>query len=390
MSITNNLKEIFELQKLDQLSNLDRAYYEVCVNNEPIETRPTGPYFTGPGMHVYDYTKDGEVYVRSRGIGYPNTSGYDPYPNTDYFIKKQKSKNLLLCIGESWTYGDSITGVKAINKQDNFRYRIEHVFACHMARILNCDYYVSAIPGDAIHLYTIQLAKAVACFKDFFHTYDNVYIVFQLTEKDRCDFLSRTPLKQMYEDSKLYIDIPHEDKFYQEKTLPEFLKEGNNTIKDFCKQAEQNYMYFLQIILKHIPVKHKVICWQNFHHWHQSYNDENIHIVKTPWMHYTNLLEGKGQNSVELPDWFNRDNITKFYKKFVMRGYFDNGLAGTIRKEVHYLTKIIQENWDPIIHNERWHNWHPHELYHFMWALYMLNDSGWIKDSENFEREIIR
>ena len=368
MNITDSLTNL-DLQRLNQLSNKDVTYNEVCVGKKPIvDAQP----------FLYNYTADADIYLASKDPNRPE----NPMPNTNYFVKKQKSKNLLLCFGESWTYGDSLTGVSAKVKQDNFRYRIEHVFACHMARILNCDYYVSAVPGDAMHNYTVDLAKTIACFKDFLYTYDNIYIVYQFTDYSRCNFIHHHPLENMYKHCKDHIDIQHEDRFFQEKPIQEFLKEGN-TIKDFCTNAEKNYMYFLQRIIKNIPVKHKVICWQNFYHWHQVYNVENIHIVSTPWMHYTNLIEGEGYKSVEMPYWMNKMAIMDFYNTYMKKGYFDKKTYKTIKNEMMYLTKIYEENWQPILDKGRWHLYHPSELYHFMWALYMLNDSGWLCDSEN-------
>ena len=102
-------------------------------------------------------------------------------------------------------------------------------------------------------------------------------------------------------------------------------------------------------------------------------------------MHYTNLIEGQGHESVELPYWINTHNIDTFVKTYMKKGYFDKKREKRIRKEIIYLTKILEENWVPILNKTRWHGYHPNELYHFMWALYMLNDSGWIKDSENFK-----
>lgn len=370
MNITDCLTNL-DLHRLNKLSYKDVEYNEICVDKKPI---------VNGQLFVYNYTADADVYLASKDPLRPE----NPIPNTNYFVKKQKSKNLLLCFGESWTYGDSLAGVSAKDKQDNFRYRIENVFACHMARILNCDYYVSAVPGDAMHNYTIELAKTIACFKDFLHTYDNIYIVYQFTDYSRCNFIYHAPLKGMYEKCKDHIDIQYEDRFFQEKPIQEFLKEGN-TIKDFCALAEKNYIYFLQRILDNLQVKHKVICWQNFYHWHQVYNVENIHIVNTPWMHYTNLIEGQGYESVEMPYWMNPYNINEFYKRYIGRGFFDAKRKKRIGKEIRYLTKIYEEKWLPIIYEQnRWHGYHPNELYHFMWALYMLNDSRWIYDSENF------
>jgi len=58
-------------------------------------------------------------------------------------------ENLLVTIGDSWTWGDSLCGISNIKKVHDHPDRLKKVYGFHLKESLNCDWINIAFPGTA-------------------------------------------------------------------------------------------------------------------------------------------------------------------------------------------------------------------------------------------------
>jgi hypothetical protein len=97
-------------------------------------------------------------------------------------LVRHGNKNLVVTIGESWTWGDSLGNTRH-NVYDDREFRLDNVYGAHLARRLNADFLNIAKPGESNLWITDHLNWA----KEHVHTlgYDKVYWFVTLTEVGR-------------------------------------------------------------------------------------------------------------------------------------------------------------------------------------------------------------
>ena len=84
------------------------------------------------------------------------------------------SNKLLICIGDSWTWGDSL-------KEEPINYRTEHIYGAVLAKKLNTDFINIAKPGCSnidMHDWALWILPRV-------QEYEKIYLVITLTENGR-------------------------------------------------------------------------------------------------------------------------------------------------------------------------------------------------------------
>lgn len=104
----------------------------------------------------------------------------------DSFLEKSLGRpNLLICYGDSWTWGDSICEAAGLAQGDK-DYRSQHVFASVLADGLDADFSVNAIPGIFNFWIHDRLEKLLSeHIVTLSQIYNQIYIVVVLTELGR-------------------------------------------------------------------------------------------------------------------------------------------------------------------------------------------------------------
>ena len=104
----------------------------------------------------------------------------------DSFLEKSSGRpNLLICYGDSWTWGDSICKAAGLATGDK-DYRARHVFASVLADSLDADFSLNAIPGIVNFWIHDRLEKLLREHIDSLsRQYQHIYIVVVLTELGR-------------------------------------------------------------------------------------------------------------------------------------------------------------------------------------------------------------
>jgi hypothetical protein len=105
---------------------------------------------------------------------------YDHWQQFDWL--KLNRKKLLVTIGESWTWGDSL-GLTQHNIYDDKEFRLQNVYGKQLADKLDADFLNIAKPGES-NLWIARHFKLFADSIDQF-VYDEIFVVLTLTEVGR-------------------------------------------------------------------------------------------------------------------------------------------------------------------------------------------------------------
>lgn len=141
-----------------------------------------------------------------------------PLPLDDFdTIKSINSKDrLLVTIGDSWTWGDSLTPLLADhNLHDPEMAKINHdqekrkelLYGRHLSNLLDADWVNYGLPGYSNFYILERFAQAL----DYYSDYDDIYFVLCLTETGRelAWITLDTPVIQDYNNdpSRIFIDL---------------------------------------------------------------------------------------------------------------------------------------------------------------------------------------
>lgn len=69
--------------------------------------------------------------------------------NNPYEFVNNESDSLLITVGDSWTYGDSVGNTKVREGRDDQEYRLSHIYGHLMSREMNANWINLALPGGS-------------------------------------------------------------------------------------------------------------------------------------------------------------------------------------------------------------------------------------------------
>jgi hypothetical protein len=101
--------------------------------------------------------------------------------NNPYYYKSRDSNQLIITVGDSWTYGDSLGKTKVRNGIDDTEYRLEHVYGNVLTEHVNADWMNLALPGGSNYCMLNWLGQLL----DHRYKYSNVTCFITLTESGR-------------------------------------------------------------------------------------------------------------------------------------------------------------------------------------------------------------
>jgi len=116
----------------------------------------------------------------------PYWSDYYNYDCNHYMEVDLGRPNLVICYGDSWTWGDSIGQARAKDRIEDTEFRSRNVYGYHVAEALDADFVNSAVPG--IFNYWVHDRLTILCNHDIEklqNRYDKIYIIVTLTELGR-------------------------------------------------------------------------------------------------------------------------------------------------------------------------------------------------------------
>ena len=267
--------------------------------------------------------------------------------NSEFHIRRNK-KNLLIVIGESWTYGESLRGIASALQKYSLYSQLESCFGSRMAMILDSDYYQYAIPGNCNAYMFLELDRILDYVKQF--NYEEVYVCIQLTE----------PGREKAADYKILKDTPFENLY---NISP------NTKFTDWLKEYDELFFdFYNQKILKHkdsCNIK-KAMLWKNFCRSVTDKRDYCFDIIETSWIQYSAKYLGV---NLDMPDFYSigwLDSVKEEYQQFKFDSAWLLDQIDMIEKSNDYLKD------NPM------HYPHPNETAHALWAQFLLRKANWI------------
>lgn len=99
-----------------------------------------------------------------------------------YHEQDRGSRNLLMTVGDSWTWGDSLGKTSVRKSQDDHEYRLSHIYGTLASKELDMDHINIGLPGLS-NFDMWQRFRRV--FNGITKSYDSVTVIFTLTEIGR-------------------------------------------------------------------------------------------------------------------------------------------------------------------------------------------------------------
>jgi hypothetical protein len=264
-----------------------------------------------------------------------------PAKYTEFHIKRN-SKKLVLVIGESWTYGETLpeiaTGIKKYSMHSQLRYS----FGPKLAVMLNADYYQYAVPGNCNYYMFNELERILNFLRNF--NYEKIYVCMQLTEPSR--------------EKAILIKIkdhPIEQLYWESISFEEWLKKYNRFFFD----------WYNSILNKNKDLNIDAILWKNFCKTETDSNHQ-FKILDKTWIEYSANILGK---QISSPVFYSIGWLSNMYEE---------------HKNINYNKQFILEEMEKIeksnefIKANVFHSHHPNFLAHLLWSQFIARKSGWV------------
>tara|TARA_Y100000389_G_C17397474_1_gene483404 strand:- start:283 stop:1143 length:861 start_codon:yes stop_codon:yes gene_type:complete len=151
-----------------------------------------------------------------------NSSTQDDIDPREWVAEKiQSKKHLLICIGDSWTWGDSLGGTTS--QFNNKEARYNEFYTNKLAKKLESDWLMIAWCGTSntwIMKQYMIIKKAIE--SGYYEKYENIYVHVSLTELFREIYIARQIIDSKLKNIKTFEDF---SKSYFEITVLNRLKE---------------------------------------------------------------------------------------------------------------------------------------------------------------------
>lgn len=287
--------------------------------------------------------------------------------NTEFHIIRG-SDTLLLIVGESWTYGESLKGIGTGAGMFNLVSQLEGCMGPRMAEVTGWDLYQFAIPGNCnlyMHMELERILKHVATLG-----YKQVKVVLQMTENSR----------------ELPIGWSENVKNHPIRNWFNCSKESEIEIRDWLKMYDEIFFESYHNILnnfKACPIEG--IFWRNFtntasrltvhRRWTVSEKrDYCFKMIEPTMIAYTAKLVNHDHTPALLTNamGFN-DYIDKIGKKI----YIKEGKIEFFEKQMDLIEKTFDYVRGRDVNNLIYHNTHPTKFGHLVWAHHLIRQCGW-------------
>lgn len=284
--------------------------------------------------------------------------------HSQLFLKRNKN-NLVIVVGESWSWGDSFKHCQFVENRDDPYYRITHNLGAPVAQHYDSDFILAAMPGGCNLNIMLSLRRLIL---ENIDKYETIRCIIQITEHGR-DYAKATyyyedhgkiskPDYRPYEYPDKYTKFVFFDEcFKTEMNLPEYFVWYHNKLYDYYKE-----------ILDDVKIKH--VFWRGFNRWYPQHYPNSIAYSMSEYM--GNLLGYPITPSI--------DNNPDFWGKVLSRRKNTNDFPNLIYDEV--TMKMWDEETQKVQYfNEYWlskvishfNGSHPNETTHELWGKLILD-----------------
>jgi hypothetical protein len=273
-----------------------------------------------------------------------------PAEYSEFHVNRNKD-SLLIVVGESWAYGESLRGIATALQRYNLVSQLSSCFGARMALMMGTDYYQYAVPGNCNFYMFQELPRILEHVSTM--GYKQVYICMQMTEPGRehaiANKLEDTPLQNFYTNFSSKITF-------------------NKWIQQY---DEVFFKWFDSIILKFkdkINIK-DAILWKNFCSTNTNDRYNSFRVIEQSWIQYSARTMGY---KIDMPQIYSVGWLATMQEQYNKQISFDTNFL------MNQLDIIEKSN--NFLKGNPQHHPHPTELAHMLWAQYLTKQAGWIND----------
>lgn len=270
----------------------------------------------------------------------------NPAAYTEFHVKRNK-ETLLVFIGESWTYGETLRGIATAIQRYSFQDQLAFTVGSRLAVMLDSDLYQYAVPGNCNFYMFKELERILK------HTstmqYKKIYVCMQMTEPGR--------------EKPLFIEIQN-----QNHPLTSII--GPSEKMTFATWLEKYDDAFFDWYERIISQYNNLDCvlWKNFCKINSKHTNRTFKIIDKTWIQYSANCVGK---HIDAPSFYAVGWLDKIMKDYRTIDFDNNEILSEI--------DIIEQS-NIFIKANAFHCNHPNEFGHLLWAQYLARKSGWNND----------
>jgi len=266
-----------------------------------------------------------------------------PASYTEFHVKRNK-ETLLIFIGESWSYGETLRGIATAIQRYNFEDQLAYTVGSRLAVMLDSDLYQYAVPGNC-NFYMFKELERILKYTSTLG-YKKIYVCMQMTEPGR----EKPILIEIEQQGHPLASIigPTE-----KMTFETWLEKYDDVFFDWYDNIISQYNNL------------DCVLWKNFCRINSKNTDRTFKIVDKTWIQYSANCVGK---QIDAPSFYSvgwLDDIMKDYRSI----QFNKSI---ISSEID----IIEQS-NIFIKSNTFHSNHPNEFAHLLWAQYLARKSGW-------------
>lgn len=261
-----------------------------------------------------------------------------PAENTEFHVIKGRN-TVLVVVGESWTYGESLPGIATGIQQYSLDSQLAYAFGPLLSNKLNVDLYQYAVPGNC-NFYMYSSLDRILDYLTSNFNYKNIKVCIQMTEPSR----EHPIINKLIPPYQTLYDIK------EVKTFNEWLVRYDEILLDECNRVQSQYNV-------------EVLVWKNFCPFQNKKEYTNLNLIKETWIQFSGRMLGvnAGNQRFQSVGWF--DN---FYNENKSLMKFDLSELSKELDEIEISNKFIKGN--------KLHNNHPTSIGHKLWAENIYNE----------------
>lgn len=263
-----------------------------------------------------------------------------PAEFSEFHVRRHKKKELVIVIGESWTYGETLPHIATGLRKYDLESQLTSCFGPKLALQHNADYYQYAVPGNCNAYMFLELDRIL----DYVNTnfkYKKIHVYVQLTEPGRempiTKELAGTAFHGIYKTAGM--------------TFEQWLINYDNLFLDYLSET----------VNKHSNVS--AIVWKNFCCFQNTNEYTNFKIVKESWIKLTSSMLGV---QLEMQKFQSIGWYAEFEELFRNRITFERDFSKVEIDKIEKSNEFIKGNF--------LHNNHPNAIAHTLWAYKLFKE----------------
>lgn len=265
---------------------------------------------------------------------------------TEFHIKRKK-ETLLIVVGESWAYGETLPGIATGIQKFNFYSQLEHCFGPKLAITLDADLYQYAVPGNC-NFYMFKELKRILNHVSTMG-YKKIRVCMQMTEPGR-EHPIRTELEK---DNHPLLELYAFDK--------------KQSFKEWLTKYDEIFFNEYDRLINEYPGVIESMLWKNFCTINTNRADRLFKIIDTSWIQYSGRILGR---TIAVPSFYAVGWLA------TMQAEYSNYIEFNEKELLKELDVIELSN--EFIKVNPLHSHHPNQYGHSLWAQFLARKAGWV------------